>query len=104
MPLLRTFLVDIPRELDEAARTDGASEWQIATRIILPLSWPGLLTMGLASGLGAYPELFAANFLIDVKMPMATAFLQFGTGYSQLCNLVNVAGVVIVVPLIVVSC
>ena len=102
--LLRTFLVGIPRELDEAARIDGANEWQVATRIILPVSWPGFLTVGLVAGLGAYSELlFAVNFLIDVeKMPVATSFLQFSTGYSQLYNLVNAAGVIIVLPLIVI--
>ncbi|WP_329101777.1 carbohydrate ABC transporter permease [Micromonospora sp. NBC_01699] len=101
--LLRTFLVGIPRQLDEAARLDGANEWQIATRVIMPLSWPGFLTVGLVSGLGAYSELlFAVTFLIDVdKMPVATSFLSFSTGYTQFYNLVNAAGVIIVLPLIV---
>ncbi|GIG88583.1 carbohydrate ABC transporter permease [Plantactinospora endophytica] len=101
--LLRTFLVGIPKELDEAARLDGANEWQVATRVILPLSWPGFMTVGLVSGLGAYSELlFAVTFLIDVeKMPVATSFFQFSQGYSQLYNLVNAAGVIIVLPLIV---
>lgn len=101
--LLRTFLVGIPRELDEAARLDGANEMQIATRIIAPIAWPGFLTVGLVSGLGAYGDLlFAVTFLIDLdKMPVATAFLQFSQGYTQLFNLVNAAGVIIVLPLIV---
>jgi ABC-type glycerol-3-phosphate transport system permease component len=37
----------IPIELDEAARLDGASMLQIFTRIIFPLTWPGLLTAAL---------------------------------------------------------
>ncbi|WP_329088005.1 MULTISPECIES: carbohydrate ABC transporter permease [unclassified Streptosporangium] len=101
--LLRTFLVGIPKELDEAARLDGANEWRIATRIILPLSWPGFMTVGLVSGLGAYSELlFAVTFLVDpAQMPVATSFLQFSQGHTQLYNLVNAAGVIIVVPLII---
>jgi raffinose/stachyose/melibiose transport system permease protein len=100
--LLRTFLVGLPRELEESARLDGANEWQIATRIILPLSWPGFLTVGLVAALGAYSELlFAVTFLIDSdKFPIATAFLQFSTGHTQLYNLVNAAGVIIMIPLI----
>ncbi|HTL40249.1 MAG TPA: carbohydrate ABC transporter permease [Pseudolysinimonas sp.] len=100
--LLRTFLVGIPRELDEAARLDGANEFQVATRVILPLSWPGFLTVGLVSGLGAYSELlFAVTFLIDPTLfPVATSFLQFSSGFTQLYNLVNAAGVIIVLPLI----
>ncbi len=101
--LLRTFLVGIPRELDEAARLDGANELQVATRVILPLSWPGFLTVGLVSGLGAYSELmFAVTFLLDpAQMPVATSFLQFSQGFTQLYNLVNAAGVIIVLPLII---
>ncbi|MCU1411032.1 MAG: carbohydrate transporter permease [Rhodoglobus sp.] len=101
--LLRTFLVGIPRELDEAARLDGANELQVATRVILPLSWPGFLTVGLVSGLGAYSELmFAVTFLLDpAQMPGATSFLQFSQGFTQLYNLVNAAGVIIVLPLII---
>jgi raffinose/stachyose/melibiose transport system permease protein len=101
--LLRTFMVGIPRELDEAARVDGANEWQVATRIILPITWSGFLTVGLVVGVGAYAELlFAVTFLIDSnKFPVATSFLQFSAGHTQLYNLVNAAGVIIVVPLIV---
>jgi raffinose/stachyose/melibiose transport system permease protein len=101
--LLRTFLVGIPRELDEAARLDGANELQVATRVILPLSWPGFLTVGLVAGLGAYSELmFAVTFLLDPnQMPVATSFLQFSQGYTQLYNLVNAAGVIIVLPLVI---
>lgn len=101
--LLRTFLVGIPRELDEAARLDGANEWQVATRVVFPLSWPGFLTIGLVSGLGAYTELlFAVTFLIEPdKYPIATTFLQFSSGHSQLYNLVNAGGVIVLLPLII---
>lgn len=43
--LLRQFFISIPRELDEAARIDGASEWRIYRSIILPLSKPALATL-----------------------------------------------------------
>ncbi len=40
--LLKQYIQTLPSELEEAARIDGASEWQIYTRIILPLTAPGL--------------------------------------------------------------
>lgn len=40
--LLRQFMMTIPSELEEAARVDGATEWQIYSRIIMPLSVPAL--------------------------------------------------------------
>jgi multiple sugar transport system permease protein len=43
--LLRQFFITVPRELDEAARMDGASEWYIYRRIMLPLAKPALATL-----------------------------------------------------------
>jgi raffinose/stachyose/melibiose transport system permease protein len=98
--LLRAFMVRIPRELEEAARLDGANEWIIATRVILPLARHGILTVGLVVGLSVYNELlFAITFIIDPnRLPIATAFLQFSQGHSQLFGLVNAAGVITILP------
>ncbi len=43
--LLRQFFITIPRELDEAARVDGASEWYVYSRVILPLARPALVSL-----------------------------------------------------------
>lgn len=63
--LLQTFLAGIPRELDEAARLDGANEWQVATKIMLPLARPGFMTAGLVVGLMVYGELFFATIFLS---------------------------------------
>jgi multiple sugar transport system permease protein len=55
--LLRQFLLSIPRELDEAARIDGATHWQIFSRIILPLAKPGLATLAIFTFMGAWSNL-----------------------------------------------
>jgi len=44
---LTQFFLSLPRDLEEAARVDGASEWRIYRQIILPLAKPALLTLGL---------------------------------------------------------
>lgn len=44
---MRQFFLSLPRDLEEAARIDGASEWRIFARIIAPLAKPALLTLGL---------------------------------------------------------
>jgi multiple sugar transport system permease protein len=44
---LRQFFLSLPRDLDEAARVDGASEWRIYWGVIMPLAKPALLTLGL---------------------------------------------------------
>jgi multiple sugar transport system permease protein len=42
---LRQFFVSLPREIEEAALLDGADQWQIFTRVVLPLSRPALATL-----------------------------------------------------------
>ena len=46
---LRQFFSSLPRELEEAALIEGANAWQIFTKVILPLSKPGLATLALIS-------------------------------------------------------
>lgn len=43
--LLRQFFLTLPRDLEDAARLDGAGEWTIFRRVVLPLSLPGLATL-----------------------------------------------------------
>jgi putative aldouronate transport system permease protein len=45
--LLRTYFSQLPQDILDAARIDGAGEWRVFTRIALPLSRPGLATVGL---------------------------------------------------------
>jgi putative aldouronate transport system permease protein len=52
MLVLRTFFQNIPSELEEAARIDGCSEWQLIWRIYLPLSLPVLATLSLFYAVG----------------------------------------------------
>jgi multiple sugar transport system permease protein len=52
--LLRQFFRSVPRELEEAARLDGAGEWTIFFRIVLPLSTPALATLALFSFVDAW--------------------------------------------------
>ncbi len=47
--LLRQFFRTIPRELEDAARLDGAGEWTIFRRVVLPLSKPALATLAVVS-------------------------------------------------------
>ena len=98
--LLRSYLVTLPREYEEAARLDGAGEARILRSVMLPLSWPGLTTIALISGLGAYNEfLLAVTFIQDgTKMPVATAFFSFQQGYTQDYTLISAAGIIMVLP------
>ena len=58
--LLRSFLLKIPKDFTEAARLDGASDLQIARKVMLPLAWPGFLTVALIVALWSWNEFFWA--------------------------------------------
>ncbi|HEX9768510.1 MAG TPA: carbohydrate ABC transporter permease [Kiloniellales bacterium] len=58
--LMRNFFEDIPRDLDEAALTEGATEWQVFSRIILPLARPGIVVTVVIAFLFSWNEFLFA--------------------------------------------
>jgi putative aldouronate transport system permease protein len=58
MFIMRNFFAEIPQDLKEAARIDGASETYVLFRVVLPLSMPILLTIGLFYAVGHWNEFF----------------------------------------------
>jgi multiple sugar transport system permease protein len=55
--LMRQFFLQLPADLEEAARLDGANPWQIYWRIMLPLSAPGMLALGLLVAIWSWNDL-----------------------------------------------
>ena len=73
---LRTFIANIPRELDEAAMVDGCSRFQTFYKIILPLVAPGLIATGVYGWILAWNEFVLANtLLIDNDKQTAMVYL-----------------------------
>ncbi|MEV6283850.1 carbohydrate ABC transporter permease [Kribbella sp. NPDC051770] len=101
--LLRSFLLTLPREFEEAARVDGASELKVLVRIVLPNALPGLLTVALTTGLSAYNEfLFAVTFIQNQDLlPLSTTFFTFQQGFSQDYTLVSAAGIIMIAPMLI---
>ena len=101
--LLRSYLVQLPRDFEDAARMDGANELQVLLRVVLPLSWPGLLTVALVAGLATWNEFFfALTFIQDNNLkPVTTSFLAFQTSFSQDWGLTSVAAIYIMLPIVV---
>ena len=64
--LLRNYMVGIPRDIIENARVDGATDFQIFVRIVLPLSFPALAAFAIIQFLWIFNDLLAAKvFLMD---------------------------------------
>jgi putative aldouronate transport system permease protein len=64
--VMRTFYkANVPNEVIESARMDGASEWRTLFQIVLPLSLPGLATVALFSAIGIWNNFFNCLLLVD---------------------------------------
>jgi raffinose/stachyose/melibiose transport system permease protein len=100
--LLRSFMIGLPTELEEAARMDGANEIRVLTRVVLPNVLPGLLTVALTTGLSAYNEfLFAVTMMqTESKMPVSTTLFTFQQGFTQNYPLICAAGFIMIFPML----
>ena len=65
--LMKGFLDTIPRDIDEAARVEGASDWQIFIKLILPLLRPILIVIGILNYIGTYGEFVLARVLLKTS-------------------------------------
>ncbi|WP_168119571.1 carbohydrate ABC transporter permease [Paenibacillus sp. HB172176] len=63
--IMKTFFEGLPKEVDEAARIDGAGELRILATIVLPLSMPVIATVGLFYAVGHWNEFFQAIMYIN---------------------------------------
>lgn len=62
--LMKGYLDTVPREIDESAMVEGASDWQIFTRLILPLLRPILIVIAIINYIGTYGEFVLARVLL----------------------------------------
>lgn len=67
MFLLRNFFMEIPREVEESAYIDGANDVRVLVRIVLPMSLPAIVTIGLFYAVGFWNSWFSASIYIDDK-------------------------------------
>jgi multiple sugar transport system permease protein len=78
--LLRQFFVIMPAELEDAARIDGANQWQVFTRVVLPLSQPVLAALAIFTFRSAWNDflwpLIAVNRPEMFPLPVALALLR----------------------------
>ena len=104
--LLRNYMVGLPRDIIENARVDGATDFQIFTKIILPLSFPALASFAIFQFLWTWNDLLVAKvFLIDSTGSTTVMTNQIvellGTRGGNWEILATAAFVSIAVPLIV---
>ncbi|MBA3338591.1 MAG: carbohydrate ABC transporter permease [Geodermatophilaceae bacterium] len=77
--LLRNFFSGIPRDLLEAARMDGASEWTIFRRVVLPLGLPAIASLAIFQFLWVWNDFLIALVFASRDVQPLTVFLQSQT-------------------------
>jgi multiple sugar transport system permease protein len=93
---LRQFFVGLPKELIEAAKIDGLSHMNIFLRIVLPLSKPALLSLGILGFIGGYNDYFGPMmYLYDPEKYTLQMVLQFTNTSMTYDNQTIMAGCVI---------
>jgi multiple sugar transport system permease protein len=98
--VLRSFFIDVPKELDEAARVDGCSPLGALLRIALPLVKPGLAAAGMLAFLWTWNDLIVTLILSisdnTVMLPLGlTKFvLEYGVDWGPM----TAAGVIVFIP------
>jgi multiple sugar transport system permease protein len=102
--LLRQFFHTIPKDLEDAARVDGASDFIIFWRVILPLSKPALATLAIFAFMGSWKD-FLWPLLVTNRVDMRTVevgIANFNTMYTTDWPHQMAAAVVVMLPIVIV--
>lgn len=78
--MLRSFFMEIPSELEEAAMVDGCNRLTAFTRVIMPIMWPGVISTALFSLLLAYNEFLLVRLLTQTNWTLPVAISRFTGG------------------------
>lgn len=103
--VIRSYMIDIPKELEDAARTDGASDLRILREIIIPACLPGIITAAVIAGIFAINEFLFTLLIASTKSAytMSVALANF-TGGSDgvIYNAIALVGFLAFVPVFLV--
>lgn len=103
--LLKSYIDGIPRELDEAAMVDGAGQFTVFYKIILPLAAPQLIVIFLFSFIATYSEYVISSVFLQTpgKMTLALGLQSFITNqFAAHWTLFSAAAVVSSLPIMIV--
>ena len=101
--LLVAFFRELPKDLEEAAKVDGATTIQAFRKVIVPLAAPGVFTTAILTFIFAWNEfLFATTFLFTpATQPVTVVIPNFASQYTVDYGAQAAAAVVVTVPLVI---
>ncbi|MEC7403269.1 MAG: carbohydrate ABC transporter permease [Actinomycetota bacterium] len=101
--MLRSFFMEIPREIEEAAMVDGATRLQAFRMVVIPMMWPGIIATSLFTMLLAYNEFLFVRVLAVTEwtLPVAISALAGGDSAVSVTE-AAAASVSITLPIVIV--
>jgi multiple sugar transport system permease protein len=106
--ILSTFFASIPKDLEEAARVDGATAFQAFRKVILPLAAPGVFAAAIIVFVFAWNEFliastFAPRNLTSQTVPVAIASFTGSVEFQRPIGTVTAACVIVTIPMIILT-
>lgn len=100
--LMRTFFLKVPKELEEAARIDGAGSFQIFKNVMLPIVSPGVVTVSIIVGLQSWNEyLLTATFLQSQNRNATLGYLSMNGTFTQNMGAMMAGAVILILPVLI---
>lgn len=106
--LMKQIISTIPDEIMEAGMIDGASEWQIYRRLIVPMAMPGIIALGMFTFVACYGDYFWQLLMTKTismrTLPLAIEYFRQGTDistYTPKLQLIMAAALLASLPLLV---
>ena len=101
--LMRQFMMTLPRELDDAARIDGASEWGIFWRIAVPLSKPAILTVAIFEIIHTWHDFIGPLVYLrhPTKYTLSIGLRLYFTQYGAEWGLLMAAAAMFTFPMVI---
>lgn len=102
--LLRQYYMTVPHEMDEAARIDGASTWQVFGKVLLPQIKPALATLAIFSFMNNWNDFLGPLIYLSspAKRTLALGLYAFQGQYSTDWNYLMAASAVVMLPLLII--
>ena len=102
--IMRAFFQSLPRELEDAGRVDGCNEYGVFWRIMLPLTTPGMVTLGIFSFLGAWNAFLLPLIFMQRESlrPLVVGLMFFQSRFTRDFALIMAGATIISVPVIIV--
>jgi multiple sugar transport system permease protein len=102
--LMRQFLMQIPMEISDAARIDGANELQIAYQVILPLAKPAIAVIAIFAAISAWNDFLGPLLYLqdESKYTLSIGLTFFRSQHDVQFNLLMAASTIVVLPVVVI--